>query len=649
MGHIWMLILVGFVNCQTQLEPAYLKETFFAKQNKVAIPDIPSSIREPALSPLAPISSKLPPPGLSVFDKPTSQSLRDGKELPRKGKSAQEQLANIALGPKSFAPTPQTVQLQGINNPSFGSGQLVNSGLPQASTPLIASNPHRFSFQPQVSSQENIRFLQPSLAIQPSKAQKLPIQPLSQPLSQPLLQPSSPQFPQQIVSQPQPQPALQPKPSLAEQPAPLKKPLPPPHPSQPLTNQPILTQPLVQQPPQAQPQPSPPTSQPQPIFAQPQPVPSQPFSTLLPRFTPNIRPSPRPFQNIPGQPNSFISDPTLNGLAQPLAVSQLNQPNSFISLGNLGNSAQAALNQAVNNAPLINPTAIKPVQDLPKSVPTFPAKVQLESKSEALKLIPQPSVDPIGSSPLGPGELDIIQFKETPILGNPSSSDISLFREALPGVPVGPLTNPPAPPSLVNPESGPRLSGAGLGLGSAGPLIEAVPAVPAIQPLNTETKIGELNVEPLIPENDKVQLNIIGNARPKVECKPTFVEECKNEYKMVCVETTVDREKPYCETVLEDVCETGIATDYEPACFQQIINHCDGVCKRDSSADCRPACERSLAPPYCHRVKVVSPTRTCNKVSREQCGTRVVSVPYEKCHDEPTRVCQQVQTNSCPS
>merc|ERR1719347_1528963 len=336
MGHIWMLILVGFVNCQTQLEPAYLKETFFAKQNKVAIPDIPSSIREPALSPLAPISSKLPPPGLSVFDKPTSQSLRDGKELPRKGKSAKEQLANIALGPKSFAPTPQAVVLQGINNPSLGSGQLVNSGLPQISSPLIASNPQRFSFQPQVSSQENIRFLQPSLAIQPSKAQKLPIQPLSQPL----LQPSSPQFPQPIVSQPQPQPALQPKPSLAEQPAPLNKPLPPPHPSQPLTSQPVLTQPLVRQPPQAQPQPSPPTSQPQPIFAQPQPVPSQPFSTLLPRFTPNIRPSPRPFQNIPGQPNSFISDPTLNGLAQPLAVSQLNQPNSFIS-----NSAQAALNQ----------------------------------------------------------------------------------------------------------------------------------------------------------------------------------------------------------------------------------------------------------------------------------------------------------------
>ena len=601
-----MLLVVGIVHCQGQLEPEYLKQTFFAKQNKVAIPDIPSSISEPALAPLAPLSSKQPPPGISVFGKPNSQSLRDGKELPRKGKAAQEQLANIALGPKSFAPTPQAVKLQGINQPSAGSSLLLNSGLPNAPSSLLTSNPHRFSFQPQVSSQENIRFLQPSVAAQPSQGQSLSIQPFSQPL----LQPSSPQFPQPTISQPQPQ---QPEPALIKTQPPLVKqpvPLPPHQTSQPLISQPQLTQPLVQQPqqsepqplllnkplppPQAsqfpksqpevtqslvqQPQPSPPPSKPQPIFAQPQPVPSQPFSSLLPRFTPNIRPTPRPFPNILGQPNSLISDPSGNGLAQtqPLAVSQLNQQNPFISLGNLGNSAQAAFDPA-NNAPSINPSILKPVQDLPKSVPTFPAKVQLESKSEALKLIPQPNVVPIGSPPLGQGApaAEIIQFKETPILSDPSSSDISptpsLFREALPGVPVRPLTNPPPPP--VNPESGFSTAG----LGSAGPIIQAVPAVPLIQPLNTETKIGELNVEPLIPENDKVQLNIIENARPKVECKPTFVEECKNEYKMVCVETTVDREKPYCETVLEDVCETGIATDYEPACFQQIINHCDGV------------------------------------------------------------------------
>ena len=49
-----MLLVVGIVHCQGQLEPEYLKQTFFAKQNKVAIPDIPSSISEPALAPLAP-------------------------------------------------------------------------------------------------------------------------------------------------------------------------------------------------------------------------------------------------------------------------------------------------------------------------------------------------------------------------------------------------------------------------------------------------------------------------------------------------------------------------------------------------------------------------------------------------------------------
>ena len=65
--------------------------------------------------------------------------------------------------------------------------------------------------------------------------------------------------------------------------------------------------------------------------------------------------------------------------------------------------------------------------------------------------------------------------------------------------------------------------------------------------------------------------------RIELNCKTTFIEECHNEYKMVCEETTVEREREVCETVQEKICKKGVNTEYEPACFQRIISHCDGV------------------------------------------------------------------------
>ena len=65
--------------------------------------------------------------------------------------------------------------------------------------------------------------------------------------------------------------------------------------------------------------------------------------------------------------------------------------------------------------------------------------------------------------------------------------------------------------------------------------------------------------------------------RLELGCKTTYIEECHNEYKMVCEETTVEREREVCQTVQEKVCERQEKIDYEPACFRQFIGHCDRV------------------------------------------------------------------------
>lgn len=126
-----------------------------------------------------------------------------------------------------------------------------------------------------------------------------------------------------------------------------------------------------------------------------------------------------------------------------------------------------------------------------------------------------------------------------------------------------------------------------------GPVVPAVPSaaessVTAVEILNQEAK----NVGALLSNNgpgpqvaDLVGLkggDIQTDIQPVVDgrtgrCEPSFVEECHNEYKMVCEETSIEREKEVCDTVLEEVCETGITTEYEPACFQRVINHCSNV------------------------------------------------------------------------
>ena len=128
-----------------------------------------------------------------------------------------------------------------------------------------------------------------------------------------------------------------------------------------------------------------------------------------------------------------------------------------------------------------------------------------------------------------------------------------------------------------------------------GPVVPAVPAaaepsVTAVEILNQEAQ----NAGALLSNNgpgpgpqvaDLVGLkggDIQTDIQPVVDgrtgrCEPSFVEECHNEYEMVCEETSIEREKEVCDTVLEEVCETGVTTEYEPACFQRVINHCSNV------------------------------------------------------------------------
>lgn len=177
-------------------------------------------------------------------------------------------------------------------------------------------------------------------------------------------------------------------------------------------------------------------------------------------------------------------------------------------------------------------------------------------------------------------------------------------------------------------------------------MVPAVPAVaePSVEILNQEAQnAGALSLHS--GAGPQVAGDIQTDIQPR--CEPSFVEECHNEYKMVCEETSIEREKEVCDTVLEEVCKTGVTTEYEPACFQRVINHCSNVCKRALDVSCKPNCEVSLAAPNCHKVKVVTPTKSCTKVPREKCGPKIITVPYEKCHDEPHKVCQKVEKSSC--
>ena len=102
-----------------------------------------------------------------------------------------------------------------------------------------------------------------------------------------------------------------------------------------------------------------------------------------------------------------------------------------------------------------------------------------------------------------------------------------------------------------------------------------MPAVPGLQqPFNQQNVGAPVPVNSFQSEPRQPLINLIPD---RIHCKTTFIEECHNEYKMVCEETTVEREREVCQTVQEKVCERQEKIDYEPACFRQFIGHCDRV------------------------------------------------------------------------
>merc|ERR1719347_363034 len=137
---------------QNQLEPEYLKHTFFGSQRSIPVPEIPASISDPALASPKPPA---PPPGLTVFARPQGEANlinTGGQGGPREGKSAQDQPVGVALGQPD------------VQGPGFVPQPLLDT---QPLLPTPPPSQKQFAFQPQVPGAEDVRFLEPATKPQP--------------------------------------------------------------------------------------------------------------------------------------------------------------------------------------------------------------------------------------------------------------------------------------------------------------------------------------------------------------------------------------------------------------------------------------------------------------------------------------------------
>ena len=134
-----------------------------------------------------------------------------------------------------------------------------------------------------------------------------------------------------------------------------------------------------------------------------------------------------------------------------------------------------------------------------------------------------------------------------------------------------PSSASPTPPQLFSgdvhlPSPGPAglvLLGGGLGPQGQQPAPSpAPPSEAAPPPAGVPAQVG-----PALP------------AVPGLEqgCGVRVVEECRQQYEMVCEETVARRLQERCQEVTTQTCEDTLTTEYEPACFQRIISHCTGV------------------------------------------------------------------------
>jgi len=381
---------------------------------------------------------------------------------------------------------------------------------------------------------------------------------------------------------------------------------------------------------------------------------------------------------VPSIPNPTVSQSSLPGLGSFNQFRSGGQPNQ-ISLGQ-------ALEQASQAAQLSLPAGGSPGPQggPPPSIGQGPDSPQT-SRVPSPQQFNSPSLLSPGPGFSSPPQLDLeeaLAKASEEALGR-AGPQLSNIGPVIPAVPVGPSESSPAGSF--------RLSESNLFRGNTGspsaPLIRqqsigspngAQSRPPLVfdatsagsdfdrQPFRSDPKISEQRIQ---SSGERASTKIfLGSTRlsetprssslfsesgrnkvpiPVKSCTKTFHEECHNEYKMVCEETFTEREKYECNIVEETKCEKGVTTEYEPACFQQILDTCESICKRGIQPNCMPQCARSLGKTSCHKVKVVTPHTTCAKVPREVCENVKKRVPYEKCHDVPKKVCEQVPREVC--
>ena len=256
-----------------------------------------------------------------------------------------------------------------------------------------------------------------------------------------------------------------------------------------------------------------------------------------------LKQSPPPQPRGPGVSSlPLLSDFPFNSAQFPQISNSLFGPENFADF--LGN-ARTVIPPAANQ-----PSPSPPARFPPRGLLVEPP--QLQQPLQQLRQLQQQQ-HPSGASPPPP--------PPTP----PAPSPPSLPPRPIPAPAAKPhsrfpvqLTVGPAVPAVPNPDQ------------PFNEKNELTPGTPT--PVNSFQSVTGL-VQPLLATPTS---NFIPD-RLGPGCKTTYVEECHHEYKMVCEETTVQRDRKVCQTVKEKVCEQQQKIDYEPACFQRIISHCDRV------------------------------------------------------------------------
>jgi len=130
------------------------------------------------------------------------------------------------------------------------------------------------------------------------------------------------------------------------------------------------------------------------------------------------------------------------------------------------------------------------------------------------------------------------------------------------------------------------------------------------------------------------------------KCQMVEKKECHTESKVVCKEDVRVEATSECKLEEQQECTETFSTSYEPACFQDVLRHCDKSCPPGLSG-CSPGCAEVLGAQSCQRVKVRIPLSQCKPVQKQVCQPVQVQVPFQSCKDVPEEVCELVPQRVC--